>query len=168
MVKMRKNILLNLSLMVLWPISLMLKVPLEKVFPVNIVWGIWVLACIAFFVGLIRTMIHGKTWLRSVSVILFVWVCTTIYFDFSTNIFLGDKIAETYYAEAPGFIELKVYNRGCTFSYGGLLGVSEIFYCDYQTDDQFFWILTEESILDLELSVINLDGKDLIIKRKLS
>lgn len=157
---------LYISLLALWPLILIFRVPLEKHLPLYLLLGMKVVAFFAFANAIIQSIRKGKRWQKIAGISLGLLSFVIIKFDLPERAFLGNRIGEDYIAEAPGFIELMVYDRECRLGYGGILGVTNIFYCDYEIDNDIFWILTNERILELEGSVFNVNGRELEIRRK--
>jgi hypothetical protein len=163
---MKDKNLLYISLLVLWPLILIFRVPFEKNLPLDLLFWMKIGAFFAFAFAIIQSIREGKRSLRIAGISLSILSFVFLKFDLSERLFLGNRIGEDYIAEAPGFIELMVYDRECTFGYGGIFGVTDIFYCNYEIENDTFWILTNERILELEGSIFKVKGRELEIRRK--
>ena len=163
---MDSNKIITISLLVTYPILLILAVPLEMRLSLGTVWWINLVAFIGFTAALFYVIFRSKDKLKWLSLLpaLIVWL--TLQFSLSTRIFLGKQIGEAYVAEAPAYTTLQVYEQKCAFGHGGIFGLRAIFYCDYEIANEQFFILTEERLLDLELAVVSINGKQLEIRRK--
>lgn len=157
---------LDISFLALWPLILIFRVPFEKILSLEFMFWLKLVAFFVFVYTAVQSIRRGKRMQSIVGVVLSVSAFVVINSNLSQRMFLGNKIGKDYVAEAPGFIELMVYDKECTFGYGGIFGVTDIFYCDYEIDNGTFWILTNERILELESSIFKVKGQELEIRRK--
>ena len=108
-----------------FPFLALLEVPLEKAAGPGIQMGASFISFLLFLWGLIEAK-NQKSWgilTGGVGIVLFVGYCWRN--PVSENLFLGQPIGRAYYAEAPGFIELTVYeNQDCIITYGGPIGAA--------------------------------------------
>lgn len=97
---------------------------------------------------------------------LIVGVVCILQYSLSTNLFLGNLIGESYWAEAPaGVTSLKVYERGkSTLTLSSVFGDTDRFYADYRLDQNTIWILTDGSLYELEGSYIKIVDKNYWLK----
>jgi len=86
--------------------------------------------------------------------------------DTARNYHLGEQIAYEYVAEAPAYEELRVYKNGvCAIGWGGIFGIHERFYLNYQTDRDTFWIKTDVNSSELfYYGRVNLNNKEYPIR----
>ncbi len=146
----------------LFPLVMLFEVPIEKSVGVYALSGIYLCSFMLFIWGLLQAVVR-KMWL------ILAWGIGMLSFwgyawnqALSQNLFLGKTMASAYYAESPGYIELKIYEGGdCTIGYGGILGISDIFYCPYRIQDDVLLIETEETLAELKAySPIKINGKE--------
>lgn len=157
---------LLVALLALWPLLLLLKVfvlQLLGLVPYRVVlfsaFAVWVVAWIYAYKNECRIPVFA--WVVS----LVISLCL-LFTDWNEQLFLGKVIACDYLADAPGYSEIKVFSRGtCRISYGGIMGNSEVWYCDYKIRDNEIQILTTGRIVDLGHTGIRVNGTDLIIRR---
>ncbi|MES2616283.1 MAG: hypothetical protein V4613_00285 [Bacteroidota bacterium] len=98
------------------------------------------------FIAAIYICVKGKQWLAlSLGVASGVLCVSMMLNNWSESIFLGKPIGSIYRAEAPGYIELIVYEKGrCTVGYGGITGLSKIGFNTYELKQDTIYVSAKE------------------------
>src|SRR6478672_11886888 len=94
------------------------------------------------FIAAVYICIKGKQWVALAIGVASAVLCGFIMMNsWSERIFLGRPIGSVYRAEAPGYIELIVYEKGrCTVGYGGVTGLSQIGFNTYELKQDTMYI----------------------------
>lgn len=156
MVRLLREISL-LSLFFIWPLLLLFQVPLERYLGSGICFYMLLVGFFSFAFGLITAMRKKDTSYLGLGVLMSLSIALLIITDASIHIFLGKQIGETRLADAPGWLSLKVYDKGvCTLTHGGPIGGSRVYYSQYEIANGLL-------LVDSSIALSDLEGNNIVI-----